>query len=150
MQYQEEIEILNTVAKQKPHLQLIAGIQRENRHLREIQAENKELRNALEDHQNALELIMSKYRQQTASLLRLSKTDFSSLHNSKYASVSKYNPHLDNKQNKIYNFLLKTFALMLEQLSVFTNRFAHQSNQILCRMSIAFTKLLTTVQKDNI
>lgn len=88
LQYQEEIEILNTEAKQRPHLQLIAGIQRENKHLREIQAENKELRNALEDHQHALELIMSKYRQQTASLLRLSKTDFSSLHNSKYAEVS--------------------------------------------------------------
>ncbi|XP_032668278.1 FGFR1 oncogene partner 2 homolog [Odontomachus brunneus] len=86
-QYQEEIEILNMEAKQRPHLQLIAGIQRENRHLREIQAENKELRSALEDHQNALELIMSKYRQQTASLLRLSKTDFSSLHNSKYANI---------------------------------------------------------------
>lgn len=87
-QYQEEVEILNTEAKQRPHLQLITGIQRENRHLREIQAENKELRSALEDHQNALELIMSKYRQQTASLLRLSKTDFSSLHNTKYANVS--------------------------------------------------------------
>lgn len=89
MQYQEEVEILNTEAKQRPHLQLIAGIQRENKHLREIQAENKELRNALEDHQHALELIMSKYRQQTASLLRLSKTDYSSMHNSKYANVRK-------------------------------------------------------------
>jgi len=90
LQYQEEVEILNTEAKQRPHLQLIAGIQRENKHLREIQAENKELRNALEDHQHALELIMSKYRQQTASLLRLSKTDFSSMHNSKYANVTRF------------------------------------------------------------
>lgn len=89
MQYQEEVEILNMEAKQRPHLQLIAGIQRENKHLREIQAENKELRNALEDHQHALELIMSKYRQQTASLLRLNKTDYSSMHNSKHANVSK-------------------------------------------------------------
>lgn len=89
LQYQEEVEILNMEAKQRPHLQLIAGIQRENKHLREIQAENKELRNALEDHQHALELIMSKYRQQTASLLRLNKTDYSSMHNSKHANVSK-------------------------------------------------------------
>ncbi|KAG7212799.1 hypothetical protein KM043_013057 [Ampulex compressa] len=85
-QYQEEVENLNMEAKQRPHLQLIAGIQRENKHLREIQAENKELRNALEDHQNALELIMSKYRQQAVSLMRMCKTDFSSLHNSKYAN----------------------------------------------------------------
>lgn len=89
LQYQEAVDILNTEAKQTPHVQLITGIQRENRHLLEIHAENKELRNALEDHQNALELIMSKYRQQIASLMRLSKTDSSSLHNTKYANVSK-------------------------------------------------------------
>lgn len=89
LQYQEAVDILNTEAKQTPHVQLITGIQRENRHLLEIHAENKELRNALEDHQNALELIMSKYRQQIASLMRLSKTDSSSLHNTKYANVSR-------------------------------------------------------------
>ena len=33
------------------------------RHIRTLQQENKELRAALEEHQNALELIMSKYRQ---------------------------------------------------------------------------------------
>lgn len=86
-QYQEEVEILNTEAKQRPHLQLIAGIHREDKHIRDIQAENKELRKTLEDHQNALELIMSKYRKQTASLLRLSKTDVSALHNSKYTDI---------------------------------------------------------------
>ncbi|XP_017883782.1 FGFR1 oncogene partner 2 homolog [Ceratina calcarata] len=86
-QYQEEIEILNTEAKQRPHIQLITGIQREIKHSQEMQAENKELKKALEDHQHALELIMSKYRQQMASLLRLCKTDLSSLHNAKYASM---------------------------------------------------------------
>lgn len=89
-QYQEKVEILNTGAKQRPlqeHLQLIASIQRENKHLREIQTENKELLNALQDHQNALELIMSKYRQQTASLLRLCKTDLPPSYNSKYANI---------------------------------------------------------------
>lgn len=79
---------MNTAANQRPHLQLIAGIRRENKHLQEIQAENKQLKNALEDHQHALELIMSKYRKQTASLLRLCKTDLPSLDNSKYANVS--------------------------------------------------------------
>lgn len=86
-QYQEDVDLLNAEAKQRPREQFIAGIQQETRHLREIQAENKELRNALEDHQNALELIMSKYRQQTASLMKNCKTDFSSLYNSRYASV---------------------------------------------------------------
>ncbi|XP_003706044.1 FGFR1 oncogene partner 2 homolog [Megachile rotundata] len=86
-QYQEEIEILNAEAKQKPHLQLISGIQKGNKHLQEIQAENKELKNVLEDYQHTLELIMSKYRQQTASLLRLCKTDLTSSHNAKYANI---------------------------------------------------------------
>ncbi|CAL7945744.1 unnamed protein product [Xylocopa violacea] len=86
-QYQKEVEILNNEAKQRPHIQLIAGIQREIKHLQEMQAENKELKKALEDHQHALELIMSKYRQQTASLLRLNKTDLASLHNAKYANI---------------------------------------------------------------
>lgn len=86
-EYQEEIDLLNTEAKQRPHTQLIAGIQQETRHLREIQAENKELKNALEDHQITLELIMSKYRIQTSTLIKDSKTDFSSLYNSKLANI---------------------------------------------------------------
>uniref|UniRef100_A0A6V7ICQ8 FGFR1 oncogene partner 2 homolog n=1 Tax=Bracon brevicornis TaxID=1563983 RepID=A0A6V7ICQ8_9HYME len=86
-QYQEEIDMLNTEAKQRPHGELIAGIQLETRHLREIQAENKELKLALEDYQKALELIMSKYRQQTSALIKNCKTDFSSLYNAKYANI---------------------------------------------------------------
>ncbi|XP_076279475.1 FGFR1 oncogene partner 2 homolog isoform X2 [Lasioglossum baleicum] len=86
-QYQEEVDILNKEAKQRPHVQLIANIHRESKHLQEIQAQNKQLKNALKDHQHVLELIMSKYRQQTASLLRLCKTDLTSLHNSKYANI---------------------------------------------------------------
>ncbi|XP_043479723.1 FGFR1 oncogene partner 2 homolog [Leptopilina heterotoma] len=86
-QYQEEVEVLNAEAKQTSHLQVIAGIQQENRHLREIQAENRELKSALEDHKSALELIMSKYRKQTASLLKQWKPDYTSLYNSKYANI---------------------------------------------------------------
>ncbi|CAL7945743.1 unnamed protein product [Xylocopa violacea] len=86
-EYQEEVEIIDNETKQKPHIQLNAGIQREIKHLQEMQAENKELKKTLEDHQHALELIMSKYRQQTASLLRLNKTDLASLHNTKYANI---------------------------------------------------------------
>ena len=41
----------------------LIGIQQENRHIRQLQHENKELRAALEEHQNVLELIMSKYRE---------------------------------------------------------------------------------------
>ena len=54
---------------------LLSGIQQENRHIRQLQHENKELRAALEEHQNAIELIMSKYRQHITCLVHSSKLD---------------------------------------------------------------------------
>lgn len=80
-QYQEDVNELNEVARQRPHAALAAGIQQENRHLRKLQQENRELRAALEEHQNALELIMSKYRQQTDTLIRQNKMDFTRMCN---------------------------------------------------------------------
>ena len=52
------------------------GIQQENRHIRSLQQENKELRATLEEHQAALELIMSKYREHISrSVLYTSKLE---------------------------------------------------------------------------
>ena len=42
----------------------------ENSKIRELQSENLELRQSLSDHQSALEVIMTKYREQLASLAR--------------------------------------------------------------------------------
>lgn len=86
-QYQDEVEQLNEVAHQKPHSQLIANIQKENRHLREIQQENRELRAVLEEHQTALEHIMSKYRQHTAQQIYKSRIDFKLLQDQKYQEI---------------------------------------------------------------
>lgn len=74
-QYQEELVELNTAAHQRPHLDLIANIQQESRQLRALENENKELKSALEEHQNTLELIMSKYRQQISRLLAASHAE---------------------------------------------------------------------------
>uniref|UniRef100_A0A8C2N7Q3 FGFR1 oncogene partner 2 n=1 Tax=Capra hircus TaxID=9925 RepID=A0A8C2N7Q3_CAPHI len=74
-QYQEEIQELNEVARHRPRSTLVMGIQQENRQIRELQQENKELRTSLEEHQSALELIMSKYREQMFRLLMASKKD---------------------------------------------------------------------------
>ncbi|XP_016367624.1 FGFR1 oncogene partner 2 homolog [Sinocyclocheilus rhinocerous] len=74
-QYQEEIEVLNQVARHRPRSTLVMGIQQENRQIRELQQENKELRTSLEEHQSALELIMNKYREQVFRLLMASKRD---------------------------------------------------------------------------
>lgn len=54
---------------------MIVGIQQENRHIRQLQHENKELRAALEEHQNVLELIMSKYRQHMSCLVNSTKIE---------------------------------------------------------------------------
>ena len=64
LKYQEEIEEMNNVARHRPRSALILGIQQENRQIRELQRENRELRVALEEHQSALDLIMSSYREQ--------------------------------------------------------------------------------------
>ncbi|KAK4886945.1 hypothetical protein RN001_003216 [Aquatica leii] len=85
--FQEEVEQLNEVAQQKPHSQLIANIQKENRHLREIQQENRELRAALEEHQSALEHIMSKYRQHTAEQIYKSRINFLTLQDHNYNDI---------------------------------------------------------------
>ncbi|XP_035294339.1 FGFR1 oncogene partner 2 homolog isoform X1, partial [Cricetulus griseus] len=69
-QYQEEIQELNEVARHRPRSTLVMGIQQENRQIRELQQENEELRTSLEEHQSALELIMSKYREQMFRLLK--------------------------------------------------------------------------------
>lgn len=71
---------LNIAAHQRPHLDLVANIQQENRQLRALENENKELKSALEEHQNTLELIMSKYRQQISRLLEASHTEKNLVH----------------------------------------------------------------------
>uniref|UniRef100_A0A8C5KMP5 FGFR1 oncogene partner 2 n=1 Tax=Jaculus jaculus TaxID=51337 RepID=A0A8C5KMP5_JACJA len=74
-QYREEIQELNEVGRHPPRFTLVMGIQQENRQIRELQQESKELRTSLEEHQSALELIMSKYREQMFRLLMASKKD---------------------------------------------------------------------------
>ena len=88
LQYQEDVNELNEVARQRPHAALAAGIQQENRHLRKLQQENRELRAALEEYQNALELIMSKYRQQTDTLIRQNQMDLTRVYQTSDIDVS--------------------------------------------------------------
>ncbi len=70
---------MNESARQGPHGEIIAGLQQESRQLRELQTENRELKVALQDYQNAVELIMSKYRSHTAQLLAANKLDIRKL-----------------------------------------------------------------------
>lgn len=63
------------------------GMQQESKHLRELQMENQALKFALEDYQNALEIIMSKYRSQSERLINESKVDIAKLYNDQYSQV---------------------------------------------------------------
>lgn len=74
-EYQEEVEEMNNIAHHRPRSALILGIQQENRQIRELQKENQELRVALEEHQSALDLIMSSYRDQVSRLVNANQSD---------------------------------------------------------------------------
>jgi len=54
----------------------------ENSKIRELQSENLELRQSLSDHQSALEVIMTKYREQLANLARANQVEHSLLQRS--------------------------------------------------------------------
>lgn len=102
-QYQEEVEILNEVASQKPHGELIANIQRENRQVREIQQENRELRAALEEHQTALQHIMSKYRQHTNRKIYETRLDFARLQREQYNEIIQRQVERINEMTVVMN-----------------------------------------------
>lgn len=75
-QFQDDIDILNKLARERSNNQLITIIHQENPQIREIQQENRLLKAALEDHQHALEHIMSKYREHTQSKILNTKVNF--------------------------------------------------------------------------
>ncbi|XP_026530914.1 suppressor of IKBKE 1 isoform X1 [Notechis scutatus] len=63
--YQEDAAELKDLSKYKPHILL----SQENTQIRDLQQENRELWISLEEHQDALELIMSKYRKHMLQLM---------------------------------------------------------------------------------
>ncbi|XP_053562531.1 suppressor of IKBKE 1 isoform X1 [Bombina bombina] len=69
--FQEDLSELKDASKYKPHVLLC----QENTQIRDLQQENKELWLSLEEHQYALELIMSKYRRQMLQLIANKKPD---------------------------------------------------------------------------
>lgn len=75
-QFQDDIDILNKLARDRSNNQLITIIHQENPQIREIQQENRLLKAALEDHQHTLEHIMTKYREHTQSKILNTKVNF--------------------------------------------------------------------------
>jgi len=69
---------LSGLSQSQPRNAIIVTIQRESKQLRKLEFENRELKCALEDYQFVLELIMSKYRQQTTQLIKVEKVEIGS------------------------------------------------------------------------
>nr|XP_060628548.1 suppressor of IKBKE 1 isoform X2 [Anolis sagrei ordinatus] len=65
LSHKEDTAELKDMSKYKPHILL----SQENTQIRDLQQENRELWISLEEHQDALELIMSKYRKRMLQLM---------------------------------------------------------------------------------
>lgn len=79
IQFKDDLDLLNSIARDKSNAQMIHQINQENPQLREMHTENMRLRVSLEDHQRALEHIMSKYREHTQLALNNTKLNFQEL-----------------------------------------------------------------------
>ena len=77
------------------------SIQRENSHMKQLENENRELKNALVDHQFTLELIMSKYRKQISQLIKFNQ--ITKEHCSQSGSCCGGHPQLVNRDFMIIN-----------------------------------------------
>ena len=76
MQFQDDINALNILAREKTNNDMITTIHQENPQIREMQQENRQLKVSIEEHQRAIELIMSKYRQHTQRQIQDTKLNF--------------------------------------------------------------------------
>ncbi|KAK2706569.1 FGFR1 oncogene partner 2 homolog [Artemia franciscana] len=151
-EYQEEIAELNIMLHHRPHAALLSSIQQENRLLRELQAENRDLKATLEDYQSALEYIMSKYRQHVSLKLdQLNRTKSSpapldeafSVNQAekilKMANVMKQAAELDDKEMPEVIELLSRLSTENRTLRELLKLSTPATDQIKCEESVAST-----------
>lgn len=86
-EFQDDIEVLNKLARERSNNQMVHTIHQENPHIWEIQQENRQLKACLEDHQHALELIMQKYREHTQRQIKETKINFTAIQDAHQAQV---------------------------------------------------------------
>lgn len=77
--FQDDINALNILARERSNQDMIQTIHQENPQIREIQQENRQLKASIEEHQRAIELIMTKYRQHTQMQIEATKMDFEAM-----------------------------------------------------------------------
>ncbi|XP_033112833.1 FGFR1 oncogene partner 2 homolog [Anneissia japonica] len=143
-QYQEEVEEMNQVARHRPRSSLILGIQQENRQIRELQRENKDLRLALDEHQSALELIMSSYREQVSKLVMANRTEKVALTTNMPLEKSQETEISSTMQNNNMDLDEKAAVAMEEMMArlLIENRGLREMLEISRRMHNQHTKIL--------
>lgn len=75
-QFHDDLNALNILARERSNQDMIHVIHQENPQIREIQQENRQLKASIEEHQRAIELIMTKYRQHTQHQINETRLDF--------------------------------------------------------------------------
>nr|XP_039255901.1 FGFR1 oncogene partner 2 homolog [Styela clava] len=154
--YQENLIELNKVAGHRPRSTLVLGIQQENNEIRYLQHENDELRQSLTEHQNALELIMTKYRQQ---MMELTKHQNIQITENAYQAEKQYQEENIELIDKIHEMA----AVMKDAADVDGEQYLRDyeelsrlqtENDILREMLIISkssfgSRLITTEQKDS-
>jgi len=76
-QFQDDLNALNILARERNNQDMIQLTS--NPQIREIQQENRQLKASIEEHQRAIELIMTKYRQHTQQQIQETRLDFEKL-----------------------------------------------------------------------
>lgn len=128
-QFQDDIDILNKLARERSNNQLITIIHQENPQIREIQQENRLLKAALEDHQHALEHIMSKYRAHTQSKILNSKVNFMEAFN-KHQQFSEGKDELIRQQTQ----KIQEMAAVMQRASQIDEEKFNQEQEFLSKL----------------
>jgi predicted RNase H-like nuclease (RuvC/YqgF family) len=78
-EFESDLNVLNKIAREKSNTEMINQINQENPQIREIQAENRQLKAAIDEHQKVIEMIMSKFSENFFDKLEQTKIDFTAL-----------------------------------------------------------------------
>uniref|UniRef100_U5EVB1 Protein aael aael003544 aedes aegypti n=1 Tax=Corethrella appendiculata TaxID=1370023 RepID=U5EVB1_9DIPT len=128
-QFQDDIDVLNKLARERSNNQLITIINQENPQIREIRQENRQLKEALEEHQHALEHIMTKYREHTQSKILNSKINFVELYNN-YQKIAENKDEIIKKQTE----KIQEMAAIMQKASVLDEDKINMEHEYLSRL----------------
>jgi SIKE family len=124
-QFQDDIEVLNKLARGNSNTEMITVLHQENPQIREIQRENRQLKVCIKDHQVALEHIMTKYREHTQREILRTKLDYQP----DFKHIRKENEVIQKQAEKI-----QEMAAVMQRAITIDEEKANKENEILSRL----------------